>query len=93
MLRYLPWALLCVGCASAPPPEPRVVERVVYVEAPCRAPVLVEHWGHRGKTKMTHKKHPDGERHTEWTTKRSRRCDEKPTAEARERCRRNSARR
>lgn len=65
----------------------------MYVEAPCRAPVLVEHWGHRGKTKMTHKKHPDGERHTEWTTKRSRRCDEKPTAEARERCRRNSARR
>jgi hypothetical protein len=47
MLRHLALALLAVGCVSAPPPEPRVAERIVYVQSPCPAPVIVERQGHR----------------------------------------------
>jgi hypothetical protein len=73
-----------------------VVERVVYVEAPCRAPVIVEHQGHRAKQKPGYRRHPHGKRRVEHAKKRIERCDRKPTAEARERCRmrisRNKAR-
>lgn len=47
MIRFSLLALLAVGCASvSTQPEPRVAERVVYVEAP-PAPVIVEEHGHR----------------------------------------------
>jgi hypothetical protein len=49
MLRHLPFALLFIGCASAAPAEPRVAERIVYVQAPCPAPVIVERQGHRAQ--------------------------------------------
>jgi hypothetical protein len=88
MTRHLLWALVCVGCASAPPAEPKVVERVVYVEAPCRAPVMVEHHGKRGKPKPGYRRHPHGKHSVGYAKKRMGRCDRKPNAEARERCRR-----
>ena len=46
MWRFLTLALLAVGCACAPPAEPRVVEHVVYASAPYPAPVIIEHRGH-----------------------------------------------
>jgi hypothetical protein len=58
MLRHLALALLAVGCVSAPPPEPRVAERVVYVQAPCSAPVIVERQGHRAEPKAHPVRHP-----------------------------------
>jgi hypothetical protein len=58
MLRHLALALLAVGCVSAPPPQPRVVERVVYVQSPCPAPVIVERQGHRGEPKAHPVKRP-----------------------------------
>jgi len=88
MFRHLLFALFCVGCASAPPPEPTVVERVVYVEAPCRTPVLVEHHGHRAKSKHGYRRHPHGKQPIGWAKKQMKRCERKPNAEARDRCRR-----
>jgi hypothetical protein len=104
MTRHLFWALLCVGCASASPPEPKVVERVVYVEAPCCAPVIAPHHGHRAKSKHGYGRHPygkhrvehhgkhrvehHGKHRPEYAKKRLDRCDRKPNPEARERCRR-----
>ena len=101
MTRHLFWALLCVGCASAPPPEPKVVERVVYVEAPCCTPVIAPHHGHRATSKHGYHRHPHGKHQgkhygkhrVEHAKKRLDRCDRKPTTEARERCRRKLARR
>jgi hypothetical protein len=96
--------LLTVGCASAPPPEPRVVERVVYVSAPCPAPVIVErqgghHAGPRAKPKAAPRRHPNpwrlsqGAKRHEKQEKLAKRCDKKKTPEARARCRRDVARR
>jgi hypothetical protein len=91
------------------------VERVVYVEAPCQAPIIVEQHGHHasghdsrhhGKARhdanprprekaKRHAKgkpgHPHGDRRSK--VAKGSRCDDKPTAEARERCRRKAARR
>jgi len=99
MRQFLALSLLSIGCAAAPPPEPRVVERVVYVQAPCPAPVIVEHHGYRVEPKVAHHEHP-----TRWLPTRGmkrhskheklvKRCDKKKTPEARERCRRDMARR
>jgi hypothetical protein len=116
MVRLFAFSVLAIGCASAGTPEPRVVERVVYVEAPCQAPVIVEHHGHpasrhdgrhhdqsrhdakpRSRSKSKHHAkgkpagHPNGKHGSQ--VARGSRCDDKPTAKARERCRRKAARR
>jgi hypothetical protein len=117
MRSLLALSLLAIGCASAPPPEPRVVERVVYVNAPCPAPVIVEHRGPRTEPyvaprprpnawwpphAMKRREQPRAERHERHRAERHkhakreklmRLCADKKKAEARERCRRNVARR
>jgi hypothetical protein len=103
MRSFLVAGLLSLGCASAPPPEPRVVERVVYVSAPCPTPVIVEHQGHRieprAKPKAAPRRHPNAwwpskaAKRQEKREKLAKRCEKKPTPEARERCRRDVARR
>ena len=106
MRHFFVLSLLSIGCAAAPPPEPRVVERVVYVQSPCPAPVIVERQeGHRAErggaqprqpTRWlpTHgmKRHGKHDRHAKHE-KLVKRCDKKKTPEARERCRRDLARR
>ena len=109
MWRAFSFAILAVGCASAAPPEPRTVERVVYVSAPCPTPVIVEHQGRpqepRGDVPQK-RRHPNvwhpsvamrkhGKHHAKSTKreKLAKRCDKKSTPEARERCHRDMARR
>jgi hypothetical protein len=106
MWRVLSLALCAVGCASAGPPEPRTVERVVYVSSPCPAPVIVQHHGRppepRGDAPRK-RNHPSVfypsvamRKHAKHDAKRkklAKRCDKKSTPEARERCHRDVARR
>ena len=106
MRRVLPLALLAVvGCASSPAPEPKVVERIVYVTGPpcaCEAPRHAKPARpHRGGAAHYH---PHGKRHREPGAKRPhgvkgpkkkalRRCEQRPTEQAREKCRSRIARR
>lgn len=110
MLRYLPFALLAIGCSvSTTPAQPRVAERVVYVSAPCPAPVIVERQGHRAEP-PSHpvrrpKAHPSFGKWTKHAmkkpkptkdtkaAKRARRCDDLSSPEMRENCRLKTARR
>jgi hypothetical protein len=149
MVRFSILALLAVGCASAGSPGPRVVERVVYVETPGAAPVIIEqhpsecgecdhdaskcdhhpseHRHHASRhdsrskgeapttgdpkskrhAKPNHEakpnreanpKHrakgkPPGHHHDPSKWAKASRCDDKPTAEARDNCRKRTARR